>query len=275
VALDRPADDRPETAKPPPPPDTPTDPHGVAHLTRAEAFASHRYWNEATRFSSLWGDHKEHWPDSPAAKSDRSAPQVEPSVEVADSIADAAVVEAVVSADILEIASVNSSQGRLKGFEFRLKGEERLKAKVLAALESSSPDATAAEIVQQIPDAIRYTFCLSSVDYTAGYYDVVERLEARGYHMYKSKNSWTDPEYKGINTRWVTSEGQRFEVQFHTPESFHAKHEVTHEAYERIRDPATTAHERRDLSIFQREVSSSIPVPHRAADIAECSERGY
>jgi hypothetical protein len=46
--------------------------------------------------------------------------------------------------------------------------------------------------------------------------------------VYYSKNYWTDAEYKGINTRWVTAEGQRFEVQFHTPDSFHAKHQVTH-----------------------------------------------
>ena len=42
--------------------------------------------------------------------------------------------------------------------------------------------------------------------------------------MIYSKNHWRDdPEYKGINTRWITPEGQRFEVQFHTAESFHAK----------------------------------------------------
>jgi hypothetical protein len=271
VALDRPADDRPETPKPPPPPDTPTD---VARLTRAEAFASHRYWNEVARVSRLWDDHKERWPSRPTEKPDRSD-RGKPPEEVADSIEHVAAVETTVSADILEIAAANSSRGRLEGFEFRLKGEERLEEKILTARESSSPDASVTEIVQQIPDAIRYTFCFSMADYTAGYNDVMERLEERGYHIYKSRNFWASPEYKGINTGWVTSEGQRFEVQFHTPESFHAKHDVTHEAYERIRDPATTAHERRDLSVFQREVSSSVPVPKGASDIAECSERGY
>ena len=42
------------------------------------------------------------------------------------------------------------------------------------------------------------------------------RLESCGHEMYLSKNSWGNLEYKGINTRWVTQEGQRFEVQFHT-----------------------------------------------------------
>jgi hypothetical protein len=57
--------------------------------------------------------------------------------------------------------------------------------------------------------------------------------------MYRSTNHWADPEYKGINTRWITQQGQRFEVQFHTPESFHAKEILTHKAYERIRDTTT------------------------------------
>ncbi len=42
--------------------------------------------------------------------------------------------------------------------------------------------------------------------------------ENLGYEMCQSRNSWDDAEYKGINTRWVTEGGQRFEVQFHTPE---------------------------------------------------------
>ncbi|MGH3222854.1 MAG: hypothetical protein ACRDPY_29860, partial [Streptosporangiaceae bacterium] len=62
---------------------------------------------------------------------------------------------------------------------------------------------------------------------------------SRGYEMGFSHNWWTNPEYRGVNTRWVNQEGQRFEVQFHTPDSFHAKHHVTHAAYERIRDPRT------------------------------------
>ena len=92
--------------------------------------------------------------------------------------------------------------------------------------------------------------------------------------MYYSKNSWTDPEYKGINTRWVTPDGQRFEVQIHTLESFHAKHHVTHAAYERIRDPAASRSELRELHAFQREVCSRIRVPEGAVDIPEYRKEG-
>jgi hypothetical protein len=86
---------------------------------------------------------------------------------------------------------------------------------------------------------------LRTKTYSKGYYAITKRLESLGYEMYQSKNSWGAAEYKGVNTRWVNEEGQRFEVQFHIPESFHAKQCVTHSAYERIlfRGPADTVHE--------------------------------
>ena len=70
-------------------------------------------------------------------------------------------------------------------------------------------------------------------------------------------------------------EGQRFEVQFHTPDSFHAKHAVTHLAYERIRDTSTSRAELRELHAFQREVSSPIQAPDGAADIPDYRKEGF
>jgi hypothetical protein len=111
--------------------------------------------------------------------------------------------------------------------------------------------------------------------YTKGYFDIKERLESLGYEMYQSKNSWDAAEYKGVNTRWVTQEGQCFEVQFHTPESFHAKQCVTHDAYERIRNPLTSAEERRELEVFQCEVSSWIQSPEDADNIPDFKKKGF
>jgi len=73
----------------------------------------------------------------------------------------------------------------------------------------------------------------------------------------------------------VTPQGQRFEVQFHTPESFHAKQHATHDAYERLRRPQTTDEERRELEDFQREVSSHVQVPDGAADIPDFKKGGF
>jgi hypothetical protein len=89
-----------------------------------------------------------------------------------------------------------------------------------------------------------------------------------------ARNSWADSQYKGINTRWRTPEGQLFEVQLHTPDSFRAK-QLTHGAYERIRAPTTSDQERERLHAFQRQVCESIPVPAEVATILDYRKRGH
>lgn len=73
----------------------------------------------------------------------------------------------------------------------------------------------------------------------------------------------------------MTQEGQRFEVQAHTPDSFHAKQHVTHAAYERIRDRLTSDAERAELKSFQRETSSRIEIPDGAPNIPDYEEKGF
>ena len=74
--------------------------------------------------------------------------------------------------------------------------------------------------------------------------------------------------------RWITPEGQRFEVQFHTTESFHAKQQVTHRPYERIRNPLTQDEERPELERFQEEVSRWVATPEGAQEIPDHARRG-
>jgi hypothetical protein len=167
----------------------------------------------------------------------------------------------------------NACGGWLEGLKNSRKGEDRLKEKIADSLRiapAKRPD----EVVREIPDAIRYTFCFELSNYVNGYWDVKERLQERGYRMIYSKNHWRDdPEYKGINTRWTTQEGQRFELQFHSPESYHAKQEITHRAYERIRNRMTSRSERLDLEAFQRDVCSWIKAPSEVESIPDYEER--
>ena len=73
----------------------------------------------------------------------------------------------------------------------------------------------------------------------------------------------------------VSGSGQRFEVQFHTPESFHAKQNITHTSYERIRNPLTSDGERMELRKFQREVSAAIGIPDAVAEIPDHKKEGF
>jgi hypothetical protein len=50
---------------------------------------------------------------------------------------------------------------------------------------------------------------------------------------------------------------------------------VTHKAYERIRDPATSREELRELHAFQRQVCELIEIPDGATDIPDYRKEGF
>jgi hypothetical protein len=229
------------------------------------------YWTEVPRLLANWDNHVDKWP-RPLSHSG-SADQSDIDTRVGSAVERIPRAEPLISKDIKETAELCSQHTWLGGFEFRLKGTGRIVEKVFEKLDAE-PDRNPDEVVQQIPDAIRYTCCIETGDYTSGFAEAKKGLEGRGYEMYYSRNYWSNPEYRGINTRWMTPEGQRFEVQFHTAESFHSKHAVTHKAYERIRDPVTSERERLELRDFQRDVSYWIPVPERVDRIQDYTKEG-
>ena len=73
----------------------------------------------------------------------------------------------------------------------------------------------------------------------------------------------------------MTQEGQRFEVQFHTPESFHAKQNITHASYERMRNSLTSDAERRELGNSSEKCHQPIRLPDAAPDIPDYKKEGY
>jgi hypothetical protein len=155
---------------------------------------------------------------------------------------------------------------RLAGLEHMLKGEDRLKEKIAERLRYN-PDWTSEQALEEVPDAVRFTFAYSDDRYTDGVRTDVDRLKTEGFELVKLKNLWTKEQYKGINSQWRMPEtGARFEVQFHTPTSLEAK-ELTHKAYERIRSPATGATEEVRLEDYQRRVNQQVQLPPRVFEI--------
>jgi len=140
--------------------------------------------------------------------------------------------------------------------------------KVAVALEEQ-PDLPTTNALASVKDAIRYTFQYTEQHYAAGVDADIDGLKAAGFELVELRNSWRSEEYKGINSRWrVPDSGLLFEVQFHTAISFGAK-QLTHQAYERIRNPLTQHAELRELRTFQRKVSAEVPHPSGAMDVPE------
>jgi hypothetical protein len=157
---------------------------------------------------------------------------------------------------------------RLAGLEHSLKGKDRLIEKVDQWM-SAQANLTAVDALNLVKDAIRYTFVYDETAYSAGVRADSDRLESSGFTPVDRQNSWKDDQYKGINSRWREPESEMlFEVQFHTQQSLEAK-ELTHAAYERIRNPQTPPDEVRGLRQYQRHVCAGIAIPPAATEIPD------
>jgi hypothetical protein len=245
-----------------------------------------RSWGDSlSHFKEQWEHHKERWPQEQRPPVDRSTDEpgswrgegdqylnAEENLVAGHSLESIRPIEEKVSATVQEVRE-EVPDCDLVGLGNRFKGEERFKEKVSDELQGK-PDRSIAEITERMPDAIRYTFQLDADRYAAGYWNIRDRLELSGSEHIMSRNSWDDPEYKGVNTRWLSPEGQVFEVQFHTPESYQAK-QLTHTAYERLRTGPAPGAERPELEAFQEDVSARIPTPQGALAIPNFRRKGY
>ena len=238
----------------------------------ADADADRDSWAEALpSLRAAWEQHQDRYPER-----DRAIPQTHPdgswssgetrrltpeqNAEATKACADIQDEgERVAFPALLEIEAANPNRG-LVGLENRLKGEDRLKEKIAERLRYD-PDLSPRQAAAEVPDAVRFTLAYTEADYTDGVLEDVERLQGAGYELMKSKNLWAKDQYKGINSQWVRPEtGLRLEVQFHTPQSWEAK-ELTHKAYERLRDPLTSKAEETELEAYQRRVNGFVKRP--------------
>jgi hypothetical protein len=154
----------------------------------------------------------------------------------------------------------------LVGLEHRLKGRDRIEEKISTAM--SERGRTADQAFAEIKDVIRYTLQYPDNKYSQGVRTDIARLKDAGFEPAEFRNTWTDPEYKGINSRWrVPENGQLFEIQFHTQASFEAKQQ-THAAYERLRTLPPDHEEVYELHAYQREVTAKIPIPPGAPEVS-------
>lgn len=157
--------------------------------------------------------------------------------------------------------------------QYALKEPDRFKQKLADSI-ARNPDKSPAELASEIPDAIRYTFLFSEDSYCQGVWDVHRNAEGQGYELEVRRNSWTNAEYKGINSRWLDgTSGQLFEIQFHTQASWEAK-QLTHRTYERITDPRTPPSEVQRLREHQKGISGGVEIPPGAVDIPDYRKEG-
>jgi hypothetical protein len=276
-------------------PDAPTDlsDRQAAEHIRYQGVVEAAYLNaardewarEAPRQRAAWVEHKERYPerDQVPAHTEHDGSwrgdgnrrlSPEQNAEASKACADLRDEAEQVILPAMQRIEAAEPERRLAGLEHMLKGEDRLKEKIADVL-FVEPHLSARQAVDKVPDAVRFTLEYDAERYTDGVLADVDWLKTEGFELIKLKNLWTAEHYKGINSQWRRPEsGLRVEMQFHTPESLEAK-ELTHEAYERLRRPATEISqvERDELDDFQRRVNSLLATPPRVETIKDFPEK--
>jgi len=176
-------------------------------------------------------------------------------------LAGARVDEGQISPRVTSVAD-NIDGARMQGYpDFVLKGEDSLKRKLATDL-AENPDLSLDEAITGLRDSVRYTIEVPPANYADGVARAVDDLRARGFENVTWKPTWNTPDsYKGVNSTWRDpATGRIFELQFHTPESFHAKM-ATHELYEAQRVPGVPAEEVARLRAEQGEIFRRVDAP--------------
>ena len=166
-------------------------------------------------------------------------------------------IEPIITADINNIAI--KAGGKLVGLENRLKSPSSIKRKIEAEIADGF---SKSKSLTKIRDVIRYTTVFKEKDFVTRYTAMQYLLAIKGYKTIVVKNTWrNDSAYKGVNTFIQNEDGDVFEMQYHTQQSFDLKNGLLHKLYEQFRNPKTPFHEKEKLLLEMRKLSSKIKVP--------------
>lgn len=170
--------------------------------------------------------------------------------------------EPAITADLMQV-SKDTGVG-MAGLENRLKTKESFLRKVNTDSQHSLDEAVIKDTINSTNDVIRYTYQDNALTLVDSYRTVKQALKQKGYEMVRVKNFWLDRRnpYNGVNCTFKASDGQLFEVQFHTPESYALKNsKQMHGLYEKARLDTTLPEKRAELNNQMFELSAQLEVP--------------
>lgn len=141
------------------------------------------------------------------------------------------------------------------------KNSERVVEKVYGFIQDGD-DVTAA--VARVEDALRFTYVIvDEENYLAKITEYLQELEREGCCVYEFLNFWGNEFYQGINVL-LEYKGVKFEVQFHTQNSYEIKEGHTREPYivarNRFSDPEMVA----KANVLRKYYNSQVRVPQGA-----------
>ena len=140
------------------------------------------------------------------------------------------------------------------GLDYRLKSKDGTVEKIVKRKKAKS--------AKDLYDVVRYTVQVDVNNYYNKKEKIINEMKSKGYKVVKEKDTWKFPGYKGINIKMENSEGNKFELQFHTEDSLKAKEEA-HKLYEKQRLPETTEEEKENLDRAMDKIFNKVPIPKK------------
>jgi hypothetical protein len=175
--------------------------------------------------------------------------------------AKAVVAEKVITPDVTAVAGAVGAQ--MTGLEFAVKGRGSTADKIYR--DSVTKHIKAPVAAARVGDSVRYTATFSPEGYAKGVGDMRGRLTAQGHTEVQFKNYWTKPpsdgSYHGINSNWRAPNGHIYELQYHTPASWHTKDVLSHPDYIIARNMSLPKPERNVAKARMRTLWSTFPHP--------------
>lgn len=170
--------------------------------------------------------------------------------------------EPAITADLRKIS--NDMGVDLVGLENRIKSKDSFLRKIGTDSNHSLESQIIKDTIDSTNDVIRYTYQSNALSLVDSYKNISKHMGEMGYKTIRVKNFWLNKRsaYKGVNCVFETREGQRFEVQFHTPESYELKDgKEMHGMYEEHRKDTTSVERRNVLNDKMLELSSRLEIP--------------
>ena len=120
----------------------------------------------------------------------------------------------------------------------------------------------------EVKDILRYTYTAGHDKLTEVVVKSVETHSSMGYNTDVIKNYWLNKRnpYNGINTIVKSPNGQKFEIQYHTPESYLAK-DAMHGLYEKWRIMDKSSLEAVELRKQMYQISSRMKIPKNISEV--------
>lgn len=161
------------------------------------------------------------------------------------------------------IATDNNA--KLAGLENKFKTLKSLTRKLMDSVETRENQSLERQS-KKIDDSLRYTIILQPDEYKTGYQSILSLIEGKEFRIQNIWNAWgmerttDDTGYRGINVTIISSQNQKFELQFHTEESFRLKTE-THNFYEERRNPKISRKRFAELIKIGKENAATVKLP--------------